>query len=169
MSALTIWQGLFERFQTIEGLKAIILGEPTTIQETPLLYAAYASASQIMRSQAPARNLDGIVHEFAVRLVFDYQSNPDAEMQLLTLADSVPYAINLDARLGGRLTGGVASCSSAISGFVLIASKLYRILEPSFAQVIKRAKAHKISHRTAAMAIGVERVLKAKKMRGLFP
>jgi len=35
--------------------------------------------------------------------------------------------------------------------------------------VIKRAKAHKISHRTAAMAIGVERVLKAKMMRGLFP
>ena len=33
----------------------------------------------------------------------------------------------------------------------------------------RRAKAHKISHRTAAMAIGVERVIKAKKVRGLFP
>ena len=50
-----------------------------------------------------------------------------------------------------------------------VTDKLFRILEHSFAQVIKRAKAHKISHRTAAMAIGVERVLKAKKMRGLFP
>jgi glutamate dehydrogenase (NAD(P)+) len=35
--------------------------------------------------------------------------------------------------------------------------------------VIQRAKRHKVSHRTAAMAIGVERVLKAKKSRGLFP
>jgi glutamate dehydrogenase (NAD(P)+) len=50
-----------------------------------------------------------------------------------------------------------------------VTDKLFRILEHSFAQVIKRAKAHKISHRTAAMAIGVERVMKAKKMRGLFP
>ena len=50
-----------------------------------------------------------------------------------------------------------------------VTDKLFRILEHSFIKVIKRAKEHKISHRTAAMAIGVERVLKAKMMRGLFP
>src|SRR5438309_2122883 len=50
-----------------------------------------------------------------------------------------------------------------------VTDKLFRILEHSFAQVIRRAKDHKIAHRTAAMAIGVERVLRAKKMRGLFP
>ena len=50
-----------------------------------------------------------------------------------------------------------------------VTDKLFRILEHSFAQVIKRAKAHKVSHRTAAMAIGVERVMKAKQARGLFP
>jgi len=50
-----------------------------------------------------------------------------------------------------------------------VTDKLFRILEHSFIKVIKRAKEHKISHRTAAMAIGVERVLKSKMMRGLFP
>ena len=50
-----------------------------------------------------------------------------------------------------------------------VADKLYRIMEHSFAHVIRRAKHDKISHRTAAMAIGVERVLKAKRTRGLFP
>ena len=50
-----------------------------------------------------------------------------------------------------------------------VTDKLFRILEHSFAQVIRRAKEHKIAHRTAAMAIGVERVLGAKSMRGLFP
>src|SRR5438067_1979719 len=50
-----------------------------------------------------------------------------------------------------------------------VTDKLFRILEHSFTQVIRRAKAHKISHRTAAMAIGVERVMKAKRTRGLFP
>ena len=50
-----------------------------------------------------------------------------------------------------------------------VTDKLFRILEHSFIQVIKRAREHKVSHRTAAMAIGVERVLKAKHTRGLFP
>ena len=50
-----------------------------------------------------------------------------------------------------------------------VTDKLFRILEHSFTQVIRRAKAHKVSHRTAAMAIGVERVMKAKHARGLFP
>ncbi|MEP7250485.1 MAG: Glu/Leu/Phe/Val dehydrogenase, partial [Spartobacteria bacterium] len=50
-----------------------------------------------------------------------------------------------------------------------VTDKLFRILESSFTQVIRRSKAHKVSHRTAAMAIGVERVMRAKKTRGLFP
>ena len=50
-----------------------------------------------------------------------------------------------------------------------VTDKLFRILEHSFSQVIRRARDHKITHRTAAMAIGVERVLKAKRSRGLFP
>jgi len=50
-----------------------------------------------------------------------------------------------------------------------VTDKLFRILEHSFTQVIRRAKEHKIAHRTAAMAIGVDRVLGAKSMRGLFP
>ncbi len=50
-----------------------------------------------------------------------------------------------------------------------VTDKLFRILESSFIQVIKRAREHKVSHRTAAMAIGVERVVKAKHARGLFP
>jgi glutamate dehydrogenase (NAD(P)+) len=50
-----------------------------------------------------------------------------------------------------------------------VTDKLFRILEHSFTQVIRRAKAHKISHRMSAMATGVERVMKAKNTRGLFP
>src|SRR5256885_16585611 len=50
-----------------------------------------------------------------------------------------------------------------------VTDKLFRILEHSFTQVIRRAKAHKISHRMSAMATGVERVMKAKRPRGLFP
>jgi glutamate dehydrogenase (NAD(P)+) len=47
--------------------------------------------------------------------------------------------------------------------------KLYRLLEMAFAQVTKRAQAENISNRTAAMAIGVEKVREGKRLRGLFP
>ncbi|MGC3989047.1 MAG: Glu/Leu/Phe/Val dehydrogenase [Chthoniobacteraceae bacterium] len=50
-----------------------------------------------------------------------------------------------------------------------VMDKLFRILEQSFTTVIKRAKDAKITHRMAAMAIGVERVVAAKQARGLFP
>jgi glutamate dehydrogenase (NAD(P)+) len=50
-----------------------------------------------------------------------------------------------------------------------VTDKLFRIMENSFVQVIRRAKRDRISHRTAAMAIGVERVMQAKHTRGLFP
>jgi hypothetical protein len=50
-----------------------------------------------------------------------------------------------------------------------VMDKLFRILEQAFMAVIKRARDAKIPHRVAAMAIGVERVLAAKKARGLFP
>ena len=50
-----------------------------------------------------------------------------------------------------------------------VMDKLFRILEQAFTAVIKRSREAKIPHRMSAMAIGVERVLAAKKARGLFP
>ncbi len=50
-----------------------------------------------------------------------------------------------------------------------VMDRLFRILEQAFHAVIKRAREAKLPHRMAAMAIGVERVLAAKKSRGLFP
>ncbi len=50
-----------------------------------------------------------------------------------------------------------------------ITDRLFRILEQTFSAVVKRAKSEGIPHRLAAMAIGVERVMAAKKTRGLFP
>ncbi len=50
-----------------------------------------------------------------------------------------------------------------------VTDRLERILESGFAEVTKRAAAANIPHRTAAMAIGVEKVRQAKLQRGLFP
>lgn len=45
----------------------------------------------------------------------------------------------------------------------------YQILDRAFDQMAVRAKRDKVFNRTAAMAIGVERVRAAKTTRGLFP
>jgi glutamate dehydrogenase (NAD(P)+) len=50
-----------------------------------------------------------------------------------------------------------------------VMSKLYHVLDRAFTQVMRRVERDGVSHRTAAMAIGVEKVRSAKKTRGLFP
>jgi len=50
-----------------------------------------------------------------------------------------------------------------------VADRLFRVLEQSFSAMMKRARDEKIPHRLAALATGVQRVLKARQDRGLFP
>jgi glutamate dehydrogenase (NAD(P)+) len=50
-----------------------------------------------------------------------------------------------------------------------VMSKLYHVLDRAFTQVMHRVERDGVSHRTAAMAIGVEKVRNAKTTRGLFP
>jgi glutamate dehydrogenase (NAD(P)+) len=47
--------------------------------------------------------------------------------------------------------------------------RLKRILSERFELILKRADAEGLDHRTAALAIGVEKVWRAKQQRGLFP
>lgn len=50
-----------------------------------------------------------------------------------------------------------------------VMSKLHQVLDRAFMQVMGRVERDGISHRNAAMAIGVEKVRSAKNTRGLFP
>jgi glutamate dehydrogenase (NAD(P)+) len=50
-----------------------------------------------------------------------------------------------------------------------VMDRLEKALDRSWGQVVERARRDGVANRTAAMAIGVERVRKAKQARGLFP
>ena len=50
-----------------------------------------------------------------------------------------------------------------------VRTRLNQVLERSFHQVMSRATQDRIDTRTAAQAIGIEKVRNAKKVRGLFP
>jgi glutamate dehydrogenase (NAD(P)+) len=50
-----------------------------------------------------------------------------------------------------------------------IMAKLYRILDEAYDRVLRNSRAQKISMRTAALCVGIQRVREAKAIRGLFP
>lgn len=138
MSAVTVYQGLEERFRTVEGLKTIILGEPTGGHELPCLYTAYERFTRPLRNAPPARNLTAMDHTFAHRLLIRWQDFEQAEMQLLTFVDAIPDAIDRDPKLGGRLTKGYAAISEGITGFVTISNIKYRVIDFTSAIIEKR-------------------------------
>ncbi|MFN2507551.1 MAG: Glu/Leu/Phe/Val dehydrogenase [Chthoniobacterales bacterium] len=99
-------------------------------------------------------------------------TTPEADLLLNRRSDEVFVIPDILCNAGGVIVSyfeWVQGLQSFRWSESEVTDKLFRILEHSFTQVIKRAKEHKVSHRTAAMAIGVERVMKAKRTRGLFP
>jgi glutamate dehydrogenase (NAD(P)+) len=50
-----------------------------------------------------------------------------------------------------------------------IFDKLYRILGSTLDTVLREAQKKGIDHRTAALSLGIQKVVKAKQLRGLFP
>lgn len=50
-----------------------------------------------------------------------------------------------------------------------VISRLYGHMDRVFHQVMDHAEANKVPNRVAAMAMGVEKVRAAKRLRGLFP
>ena len=50
-----------------------------------------------------------------------------------------------------------------------IFDKLYRILGRTLDTVLKEARKHNIDHRTAALSLGIQKVVNGKAIRGLFP
>ncbi len=63
----------------------------------------------------------------------------------------------------------VQDLQSFFWGETEVTDRLYRMLEGAFAQTSKFARERRVSMRMAALATGVERVWRAKRLRGLFP
>lgn len=99
-------------------------------------------------------------------------TTPDADLILAQRWNEIFVIPDILCNAGGVIVSYFEWVQDAQNFFwneTEVTDKLFRILEQAFTAVIKRAREAKIPHRTSAMAIGVERVLAAKKSRGLFP
>ena len=63
----------------------------------------------------------------------------------------------------------VQDLQSFFWGETEVIDRLYRMLEAAFAQTLKFSRERRVSLRMAALASGVEKVWRAKRLRGLFP
>jgi glutamate dehydrogenase (NAD(P)+) len=96
----------------------------------------------------------------------------EADKILIDRRDEVFVIPDILCNAGGVIVSyfeWVQSLQSFFWNETEVVDRLFRVLEQSFGAMIKRAKEEKISHRFAALAIGVERVMKAHNARGLFP
>ena len=50
-----------------------------------------------------------------------------------------------------------------------VMQKLYQLLDQAYDRILRNSRSQKISTRTAALCLGIQRVRDAKKIRGLFP
>jgi glutamate dehydrogenase (NAD(P)+) len=99
-------------------------------------------------------------------------TTPEADEVLDQRRDEIFVIPDVLCNAGGVITSyfeWVQDMQSLFWTDIEMTDRLYRILDTAFNAVIKRSKERNVFTRTAAMAIGIERVLEAKRDRGLFP
>ncbi len=139
MSALTIWQGVEERLRAVDGLHNVLLGEPQSVHELPALYAAYEGFERPLRNTMPsAAGVTAMDHRWTLRLVIQWVDNAQAEMQLISLLDAIPNAIDADPKLAGRLYSGMAYISAGVAGFAKIGDAMHRVVDYELHTLEKR-------------------------------
>jgi hypothetical protein len=132
VSYATVLAGMTERLQTLTGLKAVLDYVPKTIQTTPLAYSLLESVDIRQSGQVTTREYR-ILH----RIVFVWQDNEGAELELIPYVDLAPAAVRADPHLGGRIVSGYAEIVRVEGGWVTIGNIEYRVLDCHSHVVVK--------------------------------
>ncbi|WP_420969501.1 Glu/Leu/Phe/Val family dehydrogenase [Bradyrhizobium sp. B120] len=102
----------------------------------------------------------------------DGPTTPEADAILHRRGDDIFVLPDILCNAGGVIVSyfeWVQDLQRLFWGEAEVFDRLCRILERSFQQTRARARRDRISHRMAAMAIGVSAVQSAKRTSGLFP
>jgi glutamate dehydrogenase (NAD(P)+) len=133
-------------------------------------------ACDVLVPAAVERVIDGPVAEKLKCRVLAEAANgpttPDADLVLERRRDEIFLIPDILCNAGGVVVSyfeWVQDLQQLFWEEEEVMRREYQILDRAFASMLARVRAENISHRTAAMAIGVEKVRAAKNTRGLFP
>lgn len=115
-----IGEGEGESFEP--ALKAVVLGEPTSVQDAPMLY----SEIQDFAREYPGNGVK-ITYRTIHRVCVRWQDNPEAELELIGFVNSIPAAVDARPKLGGAAND--SSIAEGESGWVTIDGVAYRFMD----------------------------------------
>jgi glutamate dehydrogenase (NAD(P)+) len=156
-----------ERNRDLAGYSSQATIEPRALLEQPCDVLAPCAVERVIDADLARRLRCRIIAEGA-----NGPTTPEADRVLAERNDGIFVIPDILCNAGGVIVSyfeWVQDLQQYFWSKEEVIDRLERALDRSWATVDARARRDGISGRMAAMAIGVERVRKAKQMRGLFP
>lgn len=133
ISPKTIAEALHVRFRLVDGLEFFQIGEPKTIQRTPMIYTLLFDYEPTQSGQVLSE-----IYTFMHRLVLSFANPEQAELQLMGFVPALQHVIEADPMLDGTLESGASIMDRGQPGFTFIANTPYRIVDFKTRAVVKR-------------------------------
>jgi glutamate dehydrogenase (NAD(P)+) len=151
----------------LAGFSAEAAADPATLLTQPCDFLVPAALERVIDGPMAQKLRCRVLAEGA-----NGPTTPDADLVLQDRRDEVFLIPDILCNSGGVIVSyfeWVQDLQQLFWQETEVDTRLVHILDRTFDQVNARVKRENISHRTAAMAIGVEKVHAAKQLRGLFP
>jgi hypothetical protein len=124
MAYADVLTGLQETIAGVSGIVHVLTYEPSSIQAFPTAYLLFDSTEFDKQGQVTINK-----YKVLCRLLFRWQDNAKAELELIPFVNSVPAAVAADPHLGGHLNAGMARVVTVEGMFVRVADTLFRGLD----------------------------------------
>jgi len=151
----------------LAGFSTELLADPGELLVQPCDIAVPAAVERVIDADIAARLRCRILAEGA-----NGPTTPDADRVLNQRRGEVFVIPDILCNAGGVIVSyfeWVQDLQHFFWDEAEVLNRLNHVLDRAFTRVMARAEREDVPHRTAAMAIGVEKVRNAKQVRGLFP
>jgi glutamate dehydrogenase (NAD(P)+) len=152
---------------SLKGFSTELLFDPTQLLVQPCDILVPAAIERVIDADVAAKLKCRILAEAA-----NGPTTPDADAVLDQRRQEIFVIPDILCNSGGVIVSyfeWVQDLQQLFWGKSEVITRLRGLLDDAFSRVMDRVEKDDISHRTAAMAIGVDKVAKAKATRGLFP
>lgn len=123
MSYPLILDAVKARLEAVPGISYVVVGEPTSVQDTPMMFLQRDGGSRNVDAGGRAK----AKHRVMAALVVRWQDNETAEAQVSALIDPIYGAFDADPTLGGM--NGWAEVTEDDAGYLQIGKTTYRTVE----------------------------------------